>query len=195
MEAKDAFAWIKSDLTQLLSRGVEFVHIRSLLAAVAQQETSAPQVSQWADLETKTRIANADRRSATDLEVFKSVLDTGKTALTTVILVNGGASVALLAFLANISVRTELASRVPAIAGALMWFVFGVLSAACSTGVTYLTQSAYAQAHYAANNSQSVGRASRLLGLIGNPISITLVVISYAMFAVGSYTAYSSFRM
>lgn len=195
MEVKDAFAWIKSDLTQLLSRGVEFVHIRALLAAIAQQETSAPQVSQRADLENKTRIANADRKSATDLEMFKSVLDTGKTALTTAILMNGGASVALLAFLANISVKTELVSRVPAIAGALMWFVFGVLFAACATGVTYLTQSAYARAHYAATSPQSVGRLSRLLGLIGKPITITLVVGSYAMFVIGSYAAYSSFRI
>ena len=195
MEVKDAFAWIKSDLTELLLRGVEFVHTRSLLAAVAQQETSAPQVSQWADLENKTRIANADRKSATDLEMFKSVLDTGKTALTTAILVNGGASVALLAFLANISVKIELVSRVPAIAGALMWFVSGVLSAACATGVTYLTQSAYARAHYAATNPQSVRQLSRMVGLIGSPLTIALVVVSYVMFAIGSYAAYSSFRI
>lgn len=194
MEAKDAFAWIKSDLNQLLSHGFEFVHTRSLLAAVERQETNAPQVSQWADLENKTRIANADRKSTMDLEMFKSVLETGKTALTTAILVNGGASVALLAFLANVSVKTEMVARVPALAGALMWFVFGVLSAACATGMTYLTQSAYAKTLYSVGDQRSIGLVSRLLGRIGKPITVALVVATYLMFAIGSYAAYLSFR-
>ena len=194
IEAKDAFAWINTDLTQLLSHGFEFVHTRSLLAAVERQETNAPQASQWADLENKTRIANADRKSAMDLEMFKSVLATGKTALTTAILVNGGASVALLAFLANVSVKTEMVARVPALAGALMWFVFGVLSAACATGMTYLTQSTYANALYAGGDLRSIGPVWRLLGRIGNPTTVILVFSSYLMFAIGSYGAYLSFR-
>lgn len=101
MEAKDAFSMVKQDLERLLTNGHELVHIRSLLAAIAQQEASAPQVSQYLELENHTRIANADRKNASDLEMFRSVLDAGKTALTTAILINGGACVSLLAFIAN----------------------------------------------------------------------------------------------
>ncbi|MBL8311625.1 MAG: hypothetical protein JNL19_14485 [Burkholderiales bacterium] len=193
MEAKDAFAWIKADLTRLLTNGVEFVHIRSLLDAVARQEANAPQVSQWADLETKTRIANADRKSASDLEMFKSVLDTGKTALTTVILVNGGASVAVLAFLANISVKTDMISRVPAIAGALVWFAVGVLSAACATGVTYVTQLAYAQFQFAADPN-AVKPPWHWIRSWGGRIAVVLVSGSYVAFAIGACATYSAFR-
>ena len=74
--------------------------------------------------------------------MFKAVIESGKTALTTVMLVNGGAAVALLAFIANMAAKVDSPIKLYAIAGALMWFVMGVLLAALATGTTYLTQSA-----------------------------------------------------
>ena len=184
----------------MLSDGFEFVHVRTLLEAISQQEAAAPQVSQWADLENKTRIANADRTSAADLEMFKSVLETGKVALTTPILVNGGASVALLAFIANISAKSDVGSGVgiPSIAGALMWFVFGVLLAALATGSTYLTQDLHSQAQYSVSNTEvKTTRSTTIFSIpmttIGQCVSVSFVALAYVFFIVGSLCAYRAF--
>jgi hypothetical protein len=199
MEAKDAFAWIRSDLTQLLSHGVEFVHTRSLLAAIARQETSAPQVSQWADLENKTRIANADRKSASDLEMFKSVMEMAKVALTTAILVNGGAAVALLAFIANVSAKPNGSINIATVAGALMWFVFGVLLAALATGAGYLTQAMFANAQYAPREHETSDHkkspSPARWATTAKWGSVTLVAIAYLLFVIGACSAYTAFKV
>jgi hypothetical protein len=187
MEAKDAFLWIKSDLDKLLKNGYEFVHTRTLIAAICAQEKNAPQASQYVELENKTRIADADRQNASNLEVFKSVLELSKTALTTAILVNGGAAVSLLAFIANISGKSSGSIDTTAVAGALMWFVAGVLLSALATGTSYLTQSGYATAHFSGNKT-SVRWTN-----VGKWASIGLVAIAYLLFGIGAVCAYKAF--
>ena len=145
MEQKDVFDWIREDLNILLSKGVETVHTRSLLEAIERQEQSVPQVSQWRALKNASQIAVADRKSAVDLEMFKSVLEAGRAAVASALLVNGGASVAILAFLANVAIKSEAVVRAPAMAGALMWFASGVLAAAVASGITYVTQLLYSR--------------------------------------------------
>jgi hypothetical protein len=183
MEARDAFSWVKQDLARLLANGHEFVHTRSLLEAITQQEASAPHISQFFSLENQTRIANADRKNASDLEMFKSVLDTGKTALTTSILVNGGAAVSLLAFIANVVGKANEAINVAAVAGALMWFVAGVLLAALATGTTYLSQSLYAANVLRTNESSST---------FFRWATFVLVATAYVFFVFGALCAYKA---
>lgn len=192
MEAKDAFAWMKADLAGLLERGVELVPTRALMDAVARQESSAPQVSQLAELEHSARTSAADRKHKAELEMFKAVIESGKTALTTVMLVNGGAAVALLAFIANMAAKVDSPIKLYAIAGALMWFVMGVLLAALATGTTYLTQSAYAEQMYGAPG-KPVSRWVKIGIDYGDYTAIGLVFLAYCAFAAGAFTAYRAF--
>lgn len=102
-------------------------------------------------------------------------------ALKTAILINGGAAVALLAFLGSIwNSGAAQALSVARFPESMLAFVLGVLSAALATGTNYLAS--YASA-----------RATVTVFLVVNAVSIVLVTGSYTAFIVGGALAYSSF--
>lgn len=82
------------------------------------------------------------RNHSADLEMFRSVIQSGQNALKSSFLLNGGASVALLAFIGKLT--EEQASRIPGFAYPLSVFVTGILSIALASGATYLSQWFYA---------------------------------------------------
>ena len=73
------------------------------------------------------------------LEVSKATCIAGQGALKTTIIMNGGASVALLAFIGNTWIHKG--DGVAMLSIALFLFAAGVLSGCAATGVTYLAQS------------------------------------------------------
>jgi hypothetical protein len=78
-----------------------------------------------------------------NLENFKAVLASSRDALKSAILINGGAGVALLAFMGQMQkggVSTAMATWLP---WSLACFVLGVLVAAIATGASYLAQDKY----------------------------------------------------
>jgi hypothetical protein len=80
---------------------------------------------------------------ASQLETWKSVLESGQTALKTFITINGGAAVALLAFLGNLLTKAPPAGTifpVEVLSRAMLYFVGGVASGAASMGLRYFTQ-------------------------------------------------------
>lgn len=79
--------------------------------------------------------------AALDLEVFKSVYEYGRLALNSAILVNGGASVAMLALLG--SLVEAKAQFHAALLWALLCFAIGVFAGGVATGCTYLSQYHY----------------------------------------------------
>ena len=115
-----------------------------------------------------------------DLEVFRSVFIYGQSALKTTILVNGGAAIAVMAFLARyIGVENQIANM-QFFLSALLVFGFGVLLGAFTTGFTYLTQSFFAH-------------SKDKLGLTFQVISIVLGISSLSTFGLGIWFSYQGF--
>ena len=115
-----------------------------------------------------------------DLEMFRSVIQAGLTARRSAIVINGGAAVALLAFLGHVSTGQQDKELVVALANAIVLFVFGVLSGGVADGITYLTQF-----HYRHNRPK--------LGNLFNGFSIVLIMASHVLFAFGAFQAYGAF--
>lgn len=115
-----------------------------------------------------------------DMEMFKSVISAGQAALKSAILINGGAAIALLAFIGSVFTTTENRDVISMLALAMYCFVGGVLSGAVASGVVYLTQFAYA-------------RKKHLLGHILNGCSWSLVISCYILFVIGSILAFKVF--
>lgn len=118
---------------------------------------------------------------ASDLEMFRTVIQSGQNALKTALLMNGGASVALLAFIGKLT--EEQHSRIPAFTDALAVFVCGVFAIVVSSGFTYLSQWFYAETE---NWKQHAG-------LIFNIFAILLGITSYGFFVWGMRSAYAAF--
>jgi ABC-type multidrug transport system fused ATPase/permease subunit len=83
-----------------------------------------------------------ERHERTHLQFLTASLDSAREALKALLVVNGGASVALLAFLAA-ATRIEDLTRQAVFAAlatkALRWFAFGTLAAVMACGLAYLT--------------------------------------------------------
>lgn len=117
---------------------------------------------------------NAERAAelAFETEMFKSVIIAGQAALKSAILINGGATVALLAFIGNIFEVSQNSEVVTKLSYAMFCFAIGVLSGAIASSVVYM--------------AQFVGAYKKLcLGHILNGFSWVLVILSYILFFIG----------
>lgn len=119
---------------------------------------------------------------AGNLEMFRAVIHAGQNALKTAFLMNGGATVALLAFLGKLSDQHQ--DKIAVFSYSLLVFVFGVLAITVASGTTYLSQWFYGQA-----NQKDIR-----FGHIFNIVTILLSIISYALFISGTLIAYRAFN-
>jgi hypothetical protein len=116
-----------------------------------------------------------------NMEMFKAGNVSGQAALKSAILINGGAAVALLAFIGSIFTASENREIVIKLAGAMSYFVWGVLSGAIASGVVYVGQFVYAC-------------EKRLAGYILNGLSWLLVISCYILFVIGVVLAFKVFN-
>ena len=123
-------------------------------------------------MEHASNLAKYDADNATRLETFRAVISSAHTALKAVVLINGGAAVALLAFAGSTFGQAENSLVVRYLLVSLGFFVVGVLLGGTASGFTYLAQYSYAW------DQEKVGDHWR-------KIIIVLVIGAYVVFIVG----------
>ncbi|AAZ28418.1 hypothetical protein [Colwellia psychrerythraea] len=129
--------------------------------------------------ENDRSIAHANNETAHSLEMFKSVITAGQSALKSSMVVNGGAAAALLAFTGKIweTSTSELVAN--SLTSSIFIFCLGVLCAALATGTTYLSQMSFA------NGWLKLGHSI-------NTFNIAVVLSSYGLFCFGAFKAANS---
>lgn len=145
MAADTRLTLLKDAVLKLKRDGVQQVSVDALLDYVAKLESAVEDRREpsAADLEHyKAQLAAWVERqreaSAINVEGFKSVILSGQNALRSGLLLNGGAAVALLAYIGKLSV--EASAHVSDFALPLLLFVVGALAVVVNSGVTYLGQ-------------------------------------------------------
>ena len=119
-------------------------------------------------------------RKDSSLEMFKSVIAAGQNSMRAAMLMHGGASVALLAFIGNLAVNADTLPLVPSFGGILPWYLGGLLLVVVAYGTTYLTQN-----YYSEDDKEHVGKRWNIL-------SCVLVIVSYLTFIAGSWLGYQA---
>ena len=114
--------------------------------------------------------------------IYQQVNIQGQAAMKSALLINGGASVAMLAFIGTTINNDTDSLLLLKLCVSMLMFVGGVLSAAVASGVTYLAG--------LVNSKETV---TLWLWWTLNIIAIILVVIGYELFIVGSLNAYCAF--
>jgi len=150
VDAKEFAEELRDIVADLKTKGVESIRsdnlIKYLDEALHDLSTSAARPSEATieryKAELQKWVEEHKNIHAQGVEMFKSVIQAGQNALRTAFLMNGGASVALLALVGHLS--SVAPQRVAALAPSLAVFVGGVLVAALASGVTYLSQWFYA---------------------------------------------------
>ena len=120
--------------------------------------------------------------------MFKSVVEAGINALKSSMIINGGAAIALLAFIGNILKEPKASSviSVSCIGYALLIFVLGTGFGGTATGSRYLSQFFYSKAL----EKMLTGKEksfSLYIGHIINFLTVTLGILSFAAFFYGGW--------
>lgn len=88
-------------------------------------------------------LAYQDHVNSWRLEGFRQVIALGQSTLKNIMLINGGAAVALLAFLGNLINSKSAAVPLLPFANSMLAFVVGVFLAGAAYGLTYFSQLCY----------------------------------------------------
>ena len=133
-------------LSELQQKGQISVRIDALNRELEKINADSDQSSE----QFKIRLVDHESYRSGVLEVFKSQITFAGSALKTLILVNGGAAVALLSLVGNLwsKTQTETLSVPEQLIDATALFSVGVLVGAVATGLAYLAQVFYGEAHY-----------------------------------------------
>lgn len=188
MDAKDFAQELRNIVDDLKTKGVESIRSENLikyldeaLRDLSTSERPSEATIERYKAELQKWVEEHKNIQAQGVEMFRSVIQAGQNALRTAFLMNGGASVALLAFVGHLS--SVAPEKVPALAPSLAVFVGGVLVAALASGVTYLSQWFYA----------GEPSSQKKIGFALNIAAILLGLGAYGVFGFGMWRAYRVF--
>ena len=117
------------------------------------------------------------------LEGFRQIIALGQSTLKSMMLINGGAAVALLAFLGNLITRSGPSGSIVAFADSMRLFVIGVFLAAIAYATTYFSQLFY----------DGEKDWQRRTGLVFHVVTSLVGAASLALFLWGAHAAYYGF--
>ena len=135
------------------------------------------------DLDNKKWEVQSNAYTSYGIELFRAVIEAGQTAIKSAMLMNGGAAVALLAFLGNLLTRSPNFGNAVLIARintAMLIFLTGVGLAGLTSGFRYVSQALYAD------------RTRPKRGDWARNLAVLLAFSSLVAFLVGGLVAYTA---
>ena len=143
MNAKQFATQMKTMIEDIKSKGTAAIYCDNIIAYLNEVQNSPEPEPTPVDFERyKADLQNwieANKyQHEGNLEMFRSVITSGQGAIKSSLLLNGGAAVALLAFIAHLAELQR--DKVSEFASCLLLFAFGVLAIVVTSGCTYLSQ-------------------------------------------------------
>lgn len=186
MSVKQFAAQFKALIEDIKSKGTAAIYCDNLIAYLNEVQNSSETEPSPVEIERfrahlQNWVETNKRQHEQQLEMFRSVITSGQGAIKSSFLLNGGAAVALLAFIGHLAQFNI--TKVVIFAPSLLPFSLGVLAIAITSGFTYLSQWLYASPHPRA----------RKAGFICNILCILLGLGSYGLFTWGLFSTYRLF--
>jgi len=177
---------MEADIQAAEDKGIKEIQLKNFKAYLKEIKDIVKEQEEKDALQTQRDLAFYAAKNTSRIEHYKArikrisdgfnaVITIGQGALKSGALINGGACIAILAFIGNI--LTKDASMISGLSTALCIFGFGVFFAAAASGSTYLAQANY--------ETKKIKRA-RLI----NNVTIAIVILSYASFLGGGLKSY-----
>ncbi|WP_416355544.1 hypothetical protein ACLNGM_15000 [Aureimonas phyllosphaerae] len=187
MSVRGFAAGLRAEIEALKEGGAQVIEVDNLLNYLRGIEASPEPEPPEATLERyKAELAQGVEAykytTAATLEEFRSIIQMGQTATRFMVLINGGAAIAILALLGNLA-RLD-GNAVQNYASCLLPFVAGTLGGALVAGFTYLSQACFA----------SKKPWVQKLGYAFQATCIALGIAAFSAFGVGSWWTYEAFR-
>lgn len=196
MKSSEVVQIFKSAIESTKQNGIEKVSIEDLKAYAALLEEAVNESPEDVDAgeanmeryraDLSASITARQHQYEHNLEMLRSVITVGQSALKSALLINGGAAVAILAFLGRLFSSESASLSIGGLSLALLQFVWGVLAAAIAAGATYFSQAGY---------GDGFGSWSPKVGIGGHIVAILGVLAAYGFFGVGAWQAYSAINL
>ncbi len=144
MSAKALARNLRDEILHLKNeQGVDKIQSEDLLAYLnrvidAPDEDVDPVQLEKIRAQLQANVEDRKASQSSSLEMFRSVITAGQNAIKTSLLMNGGATIALLAFLGKLT--TDNPAKLSLFASSLMIFTLGVFVTGLVSGFTYLSQ-------------------------------------------------------
>ena len=180
MEPAEIIDKLKTALHDVKSTGQETVAIDALVRYLESLRTGAGQSIEYQKLKHQRTLAHYDARTKHSIEMFKSVIESGREALNALVLINGGAVVALLGFMGATISKGLPPALGSALTQPLLQFGLGVLMGALGFGARYFSQAFYS------------GEKDKFGGAF-TVVAIIFALVGYALFGCGIYGAFRAF--
>lgn len=182
---------MEADIQSAEEKGVKEIQIKNFKAYLDEIKEIVKEQEEKDVLQTQRDLAFYNAKHASRLEKyrarinrisdgFNAVIAIGQGALKSGALINGGACVAILAFIGNII--TKDSSMIHGLSVALLSFGFGVFFAAVASGTTYLAQACY-------ESKKTIKVAVWI-----NNLTIFIVILSYVSFLCGGLQSYLTMK-
>ncbi|MFJ9450562.1 hypothetical protein [Herbaspirillum sp. NPDC101397] len=186
MSAKDFARELKEIIEGIKAKGNDTIQCDALITYLANIESTIASEATPLQLEQfkaqlQGQLEVTKRMYDGQLEMFRSVIASGPAAIKTGFLLNGGAAIAMLAFIGHLA--QHVPAKVYLFSLVLAPFAFGVLSGAMLSGLTYLSQWLYA----------SPRPKAKKFGFGVNILCILVGFFGYGLFAWGLCRAYTAF--
>lgn len=167
---------LRDELAKVKAQGTVNVSVDALEKVVIGLQDQSGSSLEERKLRTQHALAQYEAQSRSDIEAFKATIESGREALNALLLINGGAVVALLGFVGSMASKTNGMAVASSMRAPLLRFGTGVLLGALAFGARYVAQAFYASAR-------------NRWGHAFNFLSIALCIIGYAMFGWGMWEA------
>ena len=172
MDDQTGLKILRDEIAGLKAKGGGDVSVDSLEKRVAGLLEQAGASHAERSLQTQYTLAQYDANHRSSIESFKATVESGREALNALVLINGGAVVALLGFVGAMAAKSNGAVVAGAMRAPMLRFGTGVLLGALAFGARYLSQA-----------FDQHGWKRRAFAL--NLLVISLTIAGYAVFAWG----------
>ena len=195
MNGKDVITETREAVLRTQAAGVKAIDPERLLGLLDLMEEEVDEsLTNRTDAQTQANlekykaelaswVAQTQHVSTWELESFKQVIGLGQSAIKSITLINGGAAVALLAFIGHLTTSTAANLQILPFAESLRFFVAGVFFSALASGTTYLSQNFY----------DYDGKWIRRFGATFHILTVAIVVFAFLSFFKGADIAYHGF--
>lgn len=183
MESQELITDFRKQLDQVEVEGGQQVQVSSLRLYLDALERDASASKDYRRREHEGMLAHYAAKNQNSIEMLKAVLEAGKSALQSLLVINGGAVVALLGVFSGLAGKEGVSTFALYLSLPLLLFGLGVLGAALGFAFRYFSQACYSESNGEEGRYQKAGDLLRYAA-IGSALS------GYVLFGFGVVNSY-----
>lgn len=186
MEAKEVIQQFRKDLDSRENLGQITFHLDGLRLYLDAMEKETGISENAINRQHAALLADVDARNQNNLEMFRAVIEAGKTTLNSLMIVNGGAVVAMFGVMANLAGQKSGDGKALALNLALPMLLFGigVVLAVVGFGFRYFSQDLYAYTN---------GKDRKLIAAhTFKALAVIAAISGYSIFLIAVFKSYKA---